>query len=81
MAQLNNETTMGLNMFQDSWKGNFAKLGRLVLIGGPDDKVISPWQSAHFGFFDENEEVVPMEDMEVRFSTFIQKYNNITKFP
>ena len=28
-----------------SHKSNFAKLEKLVLIGGPDDGVITPWQS------------------------------------
>lgn len=27
------------------WKKNFLKIKKLVLIGGPDDGVITPWQS------------------------------------
>lgn len=37
----------------------------MVLIGGPDDDVITPWQSAHFGFFDANLTVVPMRDRRI----------------
>lgn len=28
-----------------AWRKNFLRVGRLVLIGGPDDGVITPWQS------------------------------------
>ena len=27
------------------WKKNFLKIKKLVLVGGPDDGVITPWQS------------------------------------
>lgn len=43
------------------YKRNFLKLRRLVLIGGPDDDVVTPWQSSQFGFYDENENVVEMK--------------------
>merc|ERR1712227_613662 len=33
----------------DHYKSSFTKLKKLILIGGPDDDVIMPWQSAHFG--------------------------------
>ncbi len=29
------------------FKANFIKLDRLILIGGPDDGVITPWQSRY----------------------------------
>ena len=35
-------------------KRNFLRQRRMVLIGGPQDVVVVPWQSNHFGFFDEN---------------------------
>jgi palmitoyl-protein thioesterase len=35
------------------YKTNFQQLENLVLIGGPDDGVITPWQSSHFGFYDD----------------------------
>ncbi|GBP76673.1 Lysosomal thioesterase PPT2 homolog [Eumeta japonica] len=45
-----------------TFKANLLKLKRLVLIGGPDDQVITPWQSSQFGFFEGNETVVEMRD-------------------
>ncbi|KAM7421403.1 hypothetical protein PAMA_015502 [Pampus argenteus] len=47
-----------------SWRENFLRIKKLVLIGGPDDGVITPWQSSLFGFYDSNESVVQMKDQE-----------------
>ncbi|XP_057690573.1 lysosomal thioesterase PPT2-A-like [Corythoichthys intestinalis] len=47
-----------------SWKQNFLRIKKLVLIGGPDDGVITPWQSSHFGFYDTEELVVEMQNQE-----------------
>ncbi|XP_044124427.1 LOW QUALITY PROTEIN: lysosomal thioesterase PPT2 [Bufo gargarizans] len=47
------------------WKKNFLRLRKLVLIGGPSDGVITPWESSHFGFYDENETVVEMQQQQV----------------
>ncbi|XP_077446013.1 lysosomal thioesterase PPT2 isoform X1 [Stigmatopora argus] len=47
------------------WKKNFLRINKLVLIGGPDDGVITPWQSSQFGFFDNNETVVEMQHQDV----------------
>lgn len=47
-----------------SYKSNFVKLEKLVLIGGPDDGVITPWQSSHFAFYDENEQVVEYQSQD-----------------
>ncbi|KAM9353546.1 lysosomal thioesterase PPT2-A-like [Symphorus nematophorus] len=44
------------------WRGNFLRIKKLVLIGGPDDGVITPWQSSHFGFYDSNEKIVEMRN-------------------
>ncbi|CAJ1062838.1 lysosomal thioesterase PPT2-like isoform X3 [Xyrichtys novacula] len=44
------------------WRENFLRIKKLVLIGGPDDGVITPWQSSLFGFYDEKENVVEMKD-------------------
>ncbi|KAF6735333.1 Lysosomal thioesterase PPT2-A [Oryzias melastigma] len=46
------------------WKENFLKIQKLVLIGGPDDGVITPWQSSQFGFYDDNETVVEMQQQD-----------------
>ncbi|XP_038954973.1 lysosomal thioesterase PPT2 isoform X3 [Rattus norvegicus] len=48
-----------------AWRKNFLRVGRLVLIGGPDDGVITPWQSSFFGFYDANETVLEMEEQPV----------------
>ena len=48
-----------------SFRGNLLKLDKLVLIGGPHDGVISPWQSAHFGFFDQNDTVVELKERQI----------------
>lgn len=59
---LNEEST---NPNASEWKKNFLRIKKLVLIGGPDDGVITPWQSSHFGFYDENETVIDMAGQEV----------------
>lgn len=42
------------------------KISILVWIfSGPDDDVITPWQSAHFGFYDKNLTVVPMKSRTI----------------
>ncbi|XP_060045517.1 lysosomal thioesterase PPT2 isoform X2 [Erinaceus europaeus] len=48
-----------------AWRKNFLRVNRLVLIGGPDDGVITPWQSSFFGFYDANETVLEMEEQPV----------------
>ncbi|XP_018596180.1 lysosomal thioesterase PPT2-A-like [Scleropages formosus] len=47
------------------WKANFLRINKLVLIGGPDDGVITPWQSSHFGFYNEKENTVEMEEEDL----------------
>ncbi|XP_059194879.1 lysosomal thioesterase PPT2-like [Centropristis striata] len=47
-----------------AWRENFLRIKKLVLIGGPDDGVITPWQSSHFGFYDSNENLVEMRNQE-----------------
>ena len=46
------------------YRTNFMKLKKLVMIGGPDDEVIKPWQSSQFGFFNKKGEVTPMEQQD-----------------
>ncbi|MGH0157376.1 UNVERIFIED_CONTAM: hypothetical protein FKN15_033278 [Acipenser sinensis] len=62
LAVLNNERE---NPDATDWKNNFLRIKKLVLIGGPDDGVITPWQSSHFAFYNENETVVEMRDQMV----------------
>ncbi|XP_063234736.1 lysosomal thioesterase PPT2 homolog isoform X2 [Bacillus rossius redtenbacheri] len=45
-----------------SYKAGVARLRRMVLIGGPDDGVITPWQSSHFGYFNEMEDVIDFRE-------------------
>ena len=47
------------------YKQNFESLKRLVLIGGPDDEVIIPWQSAHYGYYDSNLNIVLMKNQSL----------------
>lgn len=51
-----NETVFGAGL---------TKLDRMILIGGPDDGVISPWQSSQFGYYDKNETVVQLQDRAI----------------
>lgn len=37
----------------------------MILIGGPNDSVITPWESSHFGFYDEDDKVVPMHERDI----------------
>ncbi|XP_045609974.1 lysosomal thioesterase PPT2-A isoform X2 [Procambarus clarkii] len=59
LPYLNNEIN---ESYQKFYRNNFMKLKKLVLIGGPDDGVITPWQSSHFGYFDKEENVTEMRD-------------------
>nr|XP_019960517.1 PREDICTED: lysosomal thioesterase PPT2-like [Paralichthys olivaceus] len=47
-----------------AWRKNFLRIKKLVLIGGPDDGVITPWESSQFGFYDNDERVVEMRKQE-----------------
>ncbi|XP_076006676.1 lysosomal thioesterase PPT2-A-like [Genypterus blacodes] len=47
-----------------AWRDNFLRIKKLVLIGGPDDGVITPWQSSHFGFYDTDSHLVEMRNQE-----------------
>lgn len=47
------------------FKNNLLKLDKMVLIGGPDDGVITPWQSSHFGYFNNVGDVVPLRSRDI----------------
>ncbi|EDW63409.1 lysosomal thioesterase PPT2 homolog [Drosophila virilis] len=53
---INNER---LSSNSTSFKMGMERLDKLVLIGGPNDDVITPWQSSHFSYFNESLDVVP----------------------
>ncbi|KAK3087378.1 hypothetical protein FSP39_005196 [Pinctada imbricata] len=46
------------------FKENFLRIKNLILIGGPDDGVITPWQSSHFGYYNEKDEIVELKDQQ-----------------
>ncbi|XP_076333853.1 lysosomal thioesterase PPT2-A-like isoform X2 [Tachypleus tridentatus] len=57
--------------YWNDFKRNFLRLKNLVLIGGPDDGVVDPWQSSHFGFIDNYEQLVPMNQQQIyQYDTF-----------
>ncbi|XP_054011902.1 lysosomal thioesterase PPT2 homolog [Hylaeus anthracinus] len=59
---VNNEKNSTLG---STFKQGLTKLKRMILIGGPEDGVITPWQSSHFGYFDANETVIDMRDRSI----------------
>ncbi|XP_055349180.1 lysosomal thioesterase PPT2-A-like [Paramacrobiotus metropolitanus] len=61
---LNNETLVpSPNM--TLYRRNMLRLKKFIMIGGPDDGVVTLWQSSHFGFYNENETVVPFRQQEI----------------
>lgn len=62
LALLNGERA---NPNATAWRRNLLRIRRLVLVGGPDDGVITPWQSSLFAFYDHNETVTDMEQQLV----------------
>lgn len=49
LPRLNNETH---NTRANEHRENFLQISKLILIGGPHDGVIEPWQSSIFGFYE-----------------------------
>lgn len=47
------------------FKQGLLNLEKVVLIGGPDDNVITPWQSSQFGYYDANETVVELKSRDI----------------
>ncbi|XP_039969515.1 lysosomal thioesterase PPT2 homolog isoform X1 [Bactrocera tryoni] len=42
------------------YKNTLLRLNKMILIGGPNDGVISPWESSHFGYFNTTLNVIPL---------------------
>ncbi|XP_065932104.1 lysosomal thioesterase PPT2-A isoform X2 [Magallana gigas] len=61
LAPLNNDS---ISPHITEFKHNFLRIKRMVLIGGPNDGLIRPWQSSLFGFYDENEIVQDMKKQQ-----------------
>ncbi|XP_030240044.1 lysosomal thioesterase PPT2 homolog [Drosophila navojoa] len=59
---INNEK---LSSNSTSFKMGMVRLNKLVLIGGPNDDVITPWQSSHFSYFNESLNVIPFYKREI----------------
>ncbi|XP_053673278.1 lysosomal thioesterase PPT2 homolog [Anopheles nili] len=47
------------------FRDTMMRLDRLVLIGGPDDGVITPWESSHFSFYNESYAVIPLQESTI----------------
>uniref|UniRef100_V5GM39 palmitoyl-CoA hydrolase n=1 Tax=Anoplophora glabripennis TaxID=217634 RepID=V5GM39_ANOGL len=47
------------------FKNALTKLDMMVLIGGPDDNVITPWQSSQFGYFNDNGTVINFMNRDI----------------
>ncbi|KAH0630507.1 hypothetical protein JD844_013577 [Phrynosoma platyrhinos] len=62
LALLNDER---LHPNATAWKKNLLRIRKLILIGGPDDGVITPWESSLFAFYDDNETVREMKSQPV----------------
>ncbi|XP_037038878.1 lysosomal thioesterase PPT2 homolog [Bradysia coprophila] len=62
LPYINNElNSVNSTKFRDG----MLKLNLAVFIGGPSDGVITPWESSHFGFYDEDDNVVPMHKRSI----------------
>nr|XP_036220807.1 lysosomal thioesterase PPT2 homolog isoform X1 [Bactrocera oleae] len=42
------------------FKNTLLRLNKMILIGGPNDGVITPWESSHFGYFNTTLNVIPL---------------------
>uniref|UniRef100_A0A182RVZ1 palmitoyl-CoA hydrolase n=1 Tax=Anopheles funestus TaxID=62324 RepID=A0A182RVZ1_ANOFN len=54
-----------LSVNSTQFRDTLMRLDRLVLIGGPDDGVITPWESSHFSFYNQTYAVVPLHESEI----------------
>ncbi|XP_055639690.1 lysosomal thioesterase PPT2 homolog isoform X1 [Toxorhynchites rutilus septentrionalis] len=47
------------------FRESLLKLDELILIGGPDDGVITPWESSHFGYYNRTDDVIPCKQRKI----------------
>ncbi|XP_017478630.1 PREDICTED: lysosomal thioesterase PPT2 homolog [Rhagoletis zephyria] len=59
---INNEVKT-LNSTQ--YKNALLRLNKMILVGGPNDGVITPWESSHFGFFNQTLNTVPLHKRQI----------------
>lgn len=62
LPYVNNEI---ISTNSSQFRDNLLKLDKMVLIGGPQDGVITPWQSSHFGYYDQNDTVIPFNERKI----------------
>lgn len=58
---INNEVVSSMS---SDFKAGITKLGQLILAGSPADKMLKPWQSSQFGFWNNNGDTI--EDLRSR---------------
>ncbi|KAL9656900.1 hypothetical protein ABK040_006992 [Willaertia magna] len=78
LAIYNNETNTVDYASKYKFRENFLKIDKFIITGSPDDEIITPYQSALFGFYNEKEVIVPMENqtMYIRDSFGLKTLNN-----
>lgn len=47
------------------FRDTILKLDQVILIGGPDDGVITPWESSHFGYYNGTDDVIPCKQRKI----------------
>lgn len=47
------------------FRESILQLEELVLIGGPNDGVITPWESSHFGYYNGSDDVIPCRERKI----------------
>jgi palmitoyl-protein thioesterase len=64
LAVISNQSSTS-HTFTPAFRENLLRVKNLILVGGPDDGVVTPWQSSQFGAFNENEEVVEYRQQQL----------------
>ncbi|KAM7353014.1 palmitoyl-protein thioesterase 2 isoform 2-T2 [Cochliomyia hominivorax] len=62
LPYINNEL---ISNNSSDFKDSITRLDKMVLIGGPNDGVITPWESSHFGFYNGSFDVVPFNKRSI----------------
>ncbi|XP_054741467.1 lysosomal thioesterase PPT2 homolog [Anastrepha obliqua] len=47
------------------YKSALLRLNKMILVGGPNDGVITPWESSHFGFFNQTFNTIPLHKRKI----------------
>ncbi|XP_037959651.1 lysosomal thioesterase PPT2 homolog [Teleopsis dalmanni] len=59
---INNEIK---NSNSTDFKSALIRLDQMILIGGPNDGVITPWESSHFAYYNGSLDVIPLSQREI----------------